>query len=289
MELAIFGNEYQHGHLPGVERLLATLSASGMRLLVDGAFMAYLRRSGAALPPGTEIIGGNCGPDGVDVVLSLGGDGTFLKAAHWVAGTATPVMGINTGHLGYLTTAGIGEADEVARELTSGDYRTEPRTTLQVTADCSAADFSGLCALNEVAILRQDTSSMIAMRTVVNGSELTTYKGDGLVVCTPTGSTAYNMSVGGPILDPMNSCLVLSPVSPHSLSMRPLVMRDDVTVAVTTVTRARAFQVSVDGNAVLCPSGTTVTIRRSPTAIRVIQRTGHNFAATLRSKLNWGV
>ncbi len=289
MELAIFGNEYQHGHLPGVERLLATLSQSGIRLLVEGAFLAYLRQSGALLPLGTEAIGGKCGPGDVDAVLSLGGDGTFLKAAHWVAGTGTPVMGINTGHLGYLTTAGIDEADEVARELTSGDYRIEPRTTLQVSADCREADFSGLCALNEVAILRQDTSSMIAMRTTVNGSELTTYKGDGLVVCTPTGSTAYNMSVGGPILDPMNSCLVLSPVSPHSLSMRPLVMRDDVRVAVTTVTRARAFQVSVDGKEVLCPSGTTVTIWRSPTAIRVIQRTSHNFAATLRGKLNWGV
>ena len=164
----------------------------------------------------------------------------------------------------------------------------ESRTTLQVTADIPGAPAGKLCALNEVAILRHDSSSMISMRTSVNGVELTTYKGDGLVVCTPTGSTAYNMSVGGPILDPTSSCLVLSPISPHSLSMRPIVIRDDTVVTVTTITRARFFQTSVDGNAVLCPSGTTVTIAKSPTAIRMIQRRGRNFAETLRNKLNWG-
>lgn len=287
MKLAIFGNAYQQCHLDSVASLLAAFGHRGFDLEVECDFLSYLASGGVAVDGLTEV--GEDGPRGVDAALSIGGDGTFLKAAHWVAGTDTPVIGINAGHLGYLTTAGVDEADAVADDLLAGRYDVESRATLQVTADFPGASDDKLCALNEVAILRHDSSSMISMRTSVNGVELTTYKGDGLVVCTPTGSTAYNMSVGGPILDPMSSCLVLSPISPHSLSMRPIVIRDDTVVTVTTVTRARFFQASVDGNALLCPSGATVTITKSPTAIRMIQRRGRNFAETLRNKLNWGV
>lgn len=287
MKLAIFGNEYQRGHHSDIARLMSSLRSHGFEMLVERTFLDYLDSIGVDVG-GMQGLRAS-GPSGVDAALSIGGDGTFLKAAHWVAGTDTPVMGVNTGHLGYLTTTGIDDADAVADDLLLHRYRVEPRTTLRVVTDCTPASLNGLTALNEVAILRHDTSSMISMHTSVDGVELTTYKGDGLVVCTPTGSTAYNMSVGGPILDPMNSCLVLSPISPHSLAMRPVVIRDDTTVKVTTETRSQSFQVSVDGNAMLCPSGTTVTIRKSATPVMVIQRHDHNFASTLRNKLNWGM
>ena len=129
---------------------------------------------------------------------------------------------------------------------------------------------------------------MIEMETTLNGVPLTTYKGDGLVVSTPSGSTAYNMSAGGPILEPTTACFVLTPVSPHSLHTRPLVVRDDAIIRITVRSRAPLYQISVDGNSVLCPSDTTVEISRSPRTLRLAQLAEHHFAATLRQKLQWG-
>jgi NAD+ kinase len=140
----------------------------------------------------------------------------------------------------------------------------------------------------EIAILRHDTSSMLDMETRLRSHELTTYRGDGLIVSTPTGSTAYNMSVGGPILEPTTSCLVLSPISPHSLTMRPLVVRDDSVIVVRTHSRASHYEVSIDGEVTLCPTGSTLTFSRAPHCARVIQCVGNNFATTLRQKLLWG-
>ena len=157
---------------------------------------------------------------------------------------------------------------------------------LQVT--CDAVEIPHPWALNEVAILRHDTSSMLDMLTHLCGSELTTYRGDGLIVSTPTGSTAYNMSVGGPIMEPTTACLVLSPISPHSLTMRPLVVRDDSQISVRTHTRATHYEVSIDGEVTLCPTGSVLTIERAPYCARVVQLQGKDFANTLRQKLLWG-
>ena len=129
---------------------------------------------------------------------------------------------------------------------------------------------------------------MLDMETQLCGLGLTTYRGDGLIVSTPTGSTAYNMSVGGPILEPTTSCLVLSPISPHSLTMRPLVVRDDSLIEVRTLSRATHYEVSIDGEVTLCPSGSKLTIKRAPYCARVIQLQDNNFASTLRQKLLWG-
>ena len=145
-----------------------------------------------------------------------------------------------------------------------------------------------IIALNEIAILRQDTTSMISIPTTINGTMLTTYMGDGLVISTPTGSTAYNMSAGGPIMMPLTSCLALSPISPHSLTMRPIVVGDDSEIVVTINTRAQWIQVSVDGMAMTLPSGSTVKIAQAPYRLSVIQKLDHNFANTLREKLLWG-
>ena len=170
--------------------------------------------------------------------------------------------------------------------MLAGNYRIEERTMLQVTSD--AVDISHPWALNEIAVLRHDTSSMLDMETRLRSNELTTYRGDGLIISTPTGSTAYNMSVGGPILEPTTSCLVLSPISPHSLTMRPLVVRDDSVITVRTHSRASHYEVSIDGEVTLCPTGSALTIARAPYCARVVQLQGNNFASTLRQKLLWG-
>lgn len=280
--LVIFGNTYQHDDSTRVMALLDYLCQHGLDIAVERQYLDYLCNgchAGIASFEAAHV------PE-ADMALSLGGDGTFLTTAMWVSQQGMPILGINMGHLGYLTTGHLDENRLVIDEVLAGHYRIEERTMLRV--ECDAVDIPHPWALNEVAILRHDTSSMLDMETRLRSHILTTYRGDGLIVSTPTGSTAYNMSVGGPILEPTTSCLVLSPISPHSLTMRPLVVRDDSIIVVRTHTRATHYEVSIDGEVTLCPTGSTLTIQRANHCARVVQLAGNNFASTLRQKLLWG-
>lgn len=280
--LVIFGNTYQQGNLNTVLGLLEHLRQHGINVAVEKEYMQYLSREHSINLPtfdATQV------PD-ADMALSLGGDGTFLTTAMWVSRQGMPILGINLGHLGYLTAGNLDEKSDLIDDVLAGNYRIEERTMLQ--ASCDAVTIEHPWALNEIAVLRHDTSSMLDMQTLLRGRELTTYRGDGLIVSTPTGSTAYNLSVGGPILEPTTSCLVLSPISAHSLTMRPLVVRDDSEIVICTHSRAPQYEVSIDGEVTLCPTGSTLTIGRAPYCARVIQRTTNNFASTLRQKLLWG-
>ena len=282
-QVVIFGNSYQGDDPARVLSLLDALRQRGLDIAVEQDYLQYL--GGGTRQDGlTSFDTGNI-PE-ADMALSLGGDGTFLTTAMWVARQGMPILGINLGHLGYLTAGSLDEGVAIIDEVLAGRYRIEQRTMLQVGCDSAAIEHPW--ALNEVAILRHDTSSMLDMLTSLRGSELTTYRGDGLIVSTPTGSTAYNMSVGGPILEPTTACLVLSPISPHSLTMRPLVVRDDSQITVRTHTRATHYEVSIDGEVTLCPTGSQLTIERAPYCARVVQLHGKNFASTLRQKLLWG-
>ncbi|MBQ6080582.1 MAG: NAD kinase [Muribaculaceae bacterium] len=280
--IVIFGNTYQKGDVKRVASLLDSLHAHGLEVAVEQDFLRYLR---SGIEVNFQSFVASDIPD-VDMALSLGGDGTFLTTVMWVSPHGLPILGINLGHLGYLTAGNLDESNDIIDDVLAGNYRIEERTMLQV--QCDAVDISHPWALNEVAILRHETSSMLDMETRLQGCELTTYRGDGLIVSTPTGSTAYNMSVGGPILEPTTSCLVLSPISPHSLTMRPLVVRDDSEVVVRTFSRAEYYEVSIDGEVTLCPAGSSLTICRAPYCARVVQRQSNNFANTLRQKLLWG-
>lgn len=286
MKIIVYGNEYQGKHLADVGRLLHDLRNDGHTVEVEERFAAYLAAGLEAQQAG--LIAPVTATGHYDLALSLGGDGTLLRTARLVHGSTTPVMGLNTGHLGYLTAASLDGAMSMVRAFERGECLVQLRTMLSVTREGETGVTHSATALNEVAILRQDTSSMIEMETSVNGVPLTVYKGDGLVVCTPSGSTAYNMSAGGPIVDPTTACLALTPVSPHSLTMRPLVVRDDAVISITTRSRAPQYQVSVDGDAFVCPTCSTVTINKSPHPLRLVLSRDHNFALTLRHKLLWG-
>lgn len=280
--LVIFGNTYQHADTSRVVSLLEYLRHRGIDIAVEHEYLQYLCHQDA---DGIASFVVNHVPE-ADMALSLGGDGTFLTTAMWVSRQGMPILGINLGHLGYLTNGHLDGSNSIIDDVLAGNYRIEERTMLQV--ECDDVVISHPWALNEVAILRHDTSSMLDMETSLRSHSLTTYRGDGLIVSTPTGSTAYNMSVGGPILEPTTSCLVLSPISPHSLTMRPLVVRDDSIIVVRTHTRATHYEVSIDGEVTLCPTGSALTIRRAAHCARVVQLAGNNFASTLRQKLLWG-
>jgi len=282
-KIVIFGNNFQQDDdATKVLSLIEYLRRQGLEVAVEQDYLRYLNNDAAS---GLASFDVSAVPE-ADMALSLGGDGTFLTTAMWVSRQGMPILGLNLGHLGYLTAGRLDETSNVLDDVLSGNYRIEERTMLQV--ECDAVEIPHPWALNEIAILRHDTSSMLDMETRLRSHELTTYRGDGLIISTPTGSTAYNMSVGGPILEPTTSCLVLSPISPHSLTMRPLVVRDDSEIAVRTYSRASQYEVSIDGEVTLCPTGSMLIIKRAPYCARVVQRLGNNFASTLRQKLLWG-
>lgn len=283
-KIALFGNPYQRGRVDDVSRFVGSLLSRGLEVEVHSEFHRYLCAQNPSFNdlPLLDIEH----LENIDLALSIGGDGTLLRAAQRLRAAQVPVMGINTGHLGYLTTADITEADDALNEALTGKCRIEERTMLE--ASCSGVDGKLPLALNEVAILRHHISSMISMETTVNGVALTTYMGDGLVVCTPTGSTAYNLSAGGPILSPTTRCLVLSPVSPHSLTARPIVVPDDAEIVVRTSSRAKKVQLSIDGSSLLADTGATVRVKVADQRLKLMLRPNHNFAETLRKKLLWG-
>ena len=176
--------------------------------------------------------------------------------------------------------------------LLSGHFFIEPRSLLEVRAsgDGLRQAISGWAyALNEVAILRHDSASMITVHTSLDDIEIASYQGDGLIISTPTGSTAYNLSVGGPIIQPTAPCWVLSPVAPHALTMRPLVVSDSHVITTKVDTRSDSYHVNLDGRLLVVPVGVTLHIRRAPFVVKVIHRDGHTFVDTLSSKLLWGI
>ena len=284
MKIALFGNPYQEKYKASLNDFVSYLQEAS-DLMIEKDFRDYLESMGIDTDKAQVLETGSF--DGAELAVSIGGDGTLLSKAALLARQGIPVVGINTGHLGYLAACRLNEAREMIESIKHGDCRHEERTMLQLVS-INGEPCDNIIALNEIAILRQDTTSMISMPTTINGTMLTTYMGDGLVISTPTGSTAYNMSVGGPIMMPLTSCLALSPISPHSLTMRPIVVSDNSEIVVTINTRAQWIQVSVDGMAMTLPSGSTVKIAQAPYKLSVIQKKEHNFANTLREKLLWG-
>lgn len=287
MRVTVYGNEFISQYAGQLKRLLDLLTQAGAEVAVEAGFYGHLSQC-PGFAPGSYALA-DAGGAPASLALSVGGDGTFLRAAQMVGDSGTPILGVNTGHLGYLAAADLSDPERVAQTILAGGYEIERRTLLRVDTDADSVEIPSPYALNEVAIMRQDTSLMISMHTWVNGCELTTYRGDGLIISTPTGSTAYNLSVGGPILDPASRCIVLSPVSVHSLTMRPLVIDDDSVVRVATTSRAPRYRISVDGRPVTLPCGAAITVGKAPFHLNVAKVSGRNFTHTLREKLMWGI
>lgn len=286
--LAIYGNNFQNAHLPRVAALLRRLASEGFTLAIEAEFRAYLQSSGEELPPSQEAAS-VCAPAEARAIISFGGDGTFLHAACWAQGREIPILGVNTGTLGYLAAFSLDSPEAISSALQGHDMRIEPRTVLELRCDDMPAEIWPF-ALNEIAILKAESAGMIIVRAKLNDQYLTDYKGDGLVVATPTGSTAYNLSVGGSILQPTLPAFTLAPIAPHSLTQRPLTISDGAEIVLAVESRQSTFRVSLDGRSFMLPvrPGRRMHIRRAPFVVPVIVRASDNFAATLRAKLHWG-
>lgn len=224
----------------------------------------------------------------VDLALSVGGDGTFLRTAAVVGDSGIPVLGINTGRLGFLADVNFNDLDQTLCEIFAQEYMIEERSLLEISVGEISAGEPGR-ALNEVAIMKQDTASMLTIHTYIDDDFLTSYQADGLVIATPTGSTAYSLSVGGPILVPSSPSIVLSPIAPHNLTSRPLVIQDDARIRLMIDSRSNTFLVSLDGQSQVCHVRTEIEVQKADFTLKVVKRKGHTFYETLRDKLLWGV
>ena len=220
--------------------------------------------------------------------LSLGGDGTMLDAVCFVAGSGIPIMGINLGRLGFLAAIPKDEIDLAIRSLCSGSFQVEQRSLLHLDANIPLFGEANF-ALNELAIHRKDSSSMIKIHTFLNGAFLNTYWADGLIVATPTGSTGYSLSCNGPLVFPQASSFVITPVAPHNLNIRSLVVPDDSVISFEVEGRADQYLCTLDSRMEAITSEVQLAVRKEDFSISLVRPNDHNFLNTIRQKLFWGI
>jgi NAD+ kinase len=284
MKIGIFGSEYQAEKHHLIKRLFGKLSSMEAEIYAEAGFYRFLAAALGYCPPVKGLLEGDTFD--LDIALSVGGDGTFLRTAARINRQNIPILGINTGRLGFLADVGTNELEETLDEIFKNYYLTEERSLLRLhTAKRLFAGYN--YALNEVAILKRDTSSMITLHVSLGNDYLASYLADGLIIATPTGSTAYSLSVNGPIIVPQSNSLVITPVAPHSLNVRPLVIPDTSVVSLTVESRNEYFLVALDGRSAVFPAGMKLTVSKADYTTKVIKRYGQTFYQTLREKLMW--
>lgn len=285
LSIALFGNTYQAEKNRFAKAVLRGLAERNADISIDETFGRFMGAECGVDMSGFRFISGN--GFSADVAISIGGDGTFLSTAARIGDKGIPILGVNTGRLGFLADASPAMIDETLDALYEGRFVTEQRSVIAV--ETGGALLAGYpFALNEVAVLKHDNSSLINIRTCVNGELLTNYMADGLIVCTPTGSTGYSLSVGGPIIVPRSPAFCLSAVAPHSLSTRPVVVCDDVVISLEVESRSGNFLISIDGRSESLPARTVITLWRAPYSVGVIKIKHKHFFDTLREKMMWG-
>lgn len=289
MKVAIYGSRHQADHISDIAQLVVSLIENGDSIVIHRKLYDYLATNvGELFVRATASVTVTSEPGfSADVALSIGGDGTFLRTAQWVADTEIPIIGVNTGHLGFLAPFTLKEAAEAVITHRLANYEIVDRSLLRVDLVGAELD-TWPYAINEVAILKKDTASMINIDARINRVPLADYLCDGLIISTPTGSTGYNLSVGGPIVQPQSPSFILSPVAAHSLTMRPLVIDDSSLLTLNVSSRTPSFRISLDGRSVNLPNGTDIYISRAPFVVKTVSCPGHNFFLTLRNKLLWG-
>ena len=285
LRFALFGNIYQARKSASIQKVLSCIANHDAELYVDMEYYYFLKDNQHLSVNATKVFTGD--DFDTDFVISMGGDGTFLKAASRVGHKDIPILGVNMGRLGFLADISPDDIEHCIDALAQDDFAIESRALIQVEADGNPlGDFS--YALNDVAILKRDTASMISIRANINGQYLNTYQADGLVVSTPTGSTAYSLSNGGPIIVPGTKVFSMTAVAPHSLNVRPIVIPDSAVVELDVESRSHNFLVAIDGRSEKCKEGTKITLRRAPYDVKVVKRSDHRYFNTLREKMMWG-
>lgn len=286
MRIGIHGRLYPAGAAATINGILARMRAAGATPVVEHALAQRMALGGHPVAEGTALMH-TAEAGRLDLLVSLGGDGSFLDSVDFIGRAPVPMLGINLGRLGYLSNTRIEDVDAALTALVHGRFTTEERAllSLQGCPGFGAHD----TALNEVTIHKRDGAAMISVHARLDGRFLNTYWADGLIISTPTGSTAYSLSCGGPILAPQCDAMVITPIAPHNLNVRPLVVPGNSTVTLDVDARGEKYLVNLDSRSVVMHDVPPLDVRRADHTVKLVQLEGQDFLDTLRSKLSWGL
>lgn len=286
MKVALFGHKIEESDSHSVLEFLKALKSLNVEVAFESVFLNHLRDHNCDIKVTTFIADGGL-DQSFDLFVSFGGDGTMLRAVTIVKDLGIPIVGINTGRLGYLSTFNKEEVKKVITEFLKGAYTIEDRTLIYLeNAKDVGIDLN--IALNEITVIRKDTTSMITVDTYLDDEYLTSYWADGLIVATPTGSTGYSLSCGGPVIAPLTRSLVLTPIAPHNLNARPLVVSEDTVVKIKVSGRESQHVLSLDSRLAVVDIGTELIIKKAPFKVKMVKFNSESFISTLRNKLLWG-
>lgn len=287
MRVAIHGLSLKSEFLPILGSLFEKLQSLGVSICLTPILDQQLRQL-SPLTPAYQILQRPEDFDGLDFFLSIGGDGTLLDSVCVVGKKEIPILGLNTGRLGFLANVATDKIGEAIEELARGNYQIESRILLSLTS--SKKLFHGVnFALNEFTIHKKDTSSMITVHTFIDGKYLNSYWADGLIVATPTGSTGYSLSCGGPLITPGAKNFVITPVSPHNLNVRPIIVSDEAEISFEIEGRTDKFMISLDSRSTSIASEVKLSVKKEAFSAKLVKLPSYHFFDTLRQKLNWGL
>ena len=289
MKIGIYGQFYHENSETYIELILTALQDQNVEIVFEKKFLEILSAHKEVSLNFSQVNTFKSLDASYDLFFSIGGDGTILKAITYVKDLGIPIVGINAGRLGFLATIQKEKITESLNQILADKFVISERSVLTIETSPANDEISLLnFALNEIAVNRKNTTSMIKVETMVNNKYLTSYWSDGLIVATPTGSTGYSLSCGGPIIDPSTDSIVLTPIAPHNLNARPLVIPDSSTVTLKVSGREKTFLVSMDSRIATLKNETTLIIKKAPFTIKLVQLEGDSFIKTLRKKLLWG-
>lgn len=289
MKIAIYGQYYQNSTEPIIKDIFSFFNANNVEMVIEENFLKMLyekqliKKEYKTFSPITAL------DNSFEMLISIGGDGTILRAAAFVRNSGVPLLGINAGRLGFLAKVQKENIDSLLQFVIDQNYTTSERTLLGLTSEPKNEAFEELnFAMNEVTVSRKDTTSMITVETYLNNEYLNSYWADGLIISTPTGSTGYSLSCGGPILTPDVKSLVITPIAPHNLTARPLVIPDDTEITLRVTGREDQYLVSLDSRISSVKNESILKIKKTDYKIKMVEIPGETFLKTLRNKLLWG-
>jgi len=288
MTIAIFGSPYPEHFSKYIQHLIKKLETEHINLIIEEEFSVFLENNIRFNKSITTFNSYETLKNKADFLLSIGGDGTLLKAVTYVRESEIPIMGINTGRLGFISSISADQIDDAITDILKGNYKINERTLLELSSDKNLFKEKNF-ALNEVAVSKKDTSSMIRIDAYVDDEFLNTYWADGLVVSTPTGSTGYSLSCGGPIIMPGTNNIIITPNAPHNLNVRPIVIDDNSVVKLKVEDRDQLALVSLDSRSRAFDSETELIIKKANFKVRLVQPQNNSLIKTIRHKLMWGL
>lgn len=288
MKIAIYGRDFNDNVLPFVQQVIDALASTKIEIAIYRKFFSFVEKK-LVLPENLTTFDSHQDlPSKADILLSLGGDGTLLDTISFVRDSQIPVIGINFGRLGFLASINKAEISAAINALVNGQYTIDQRSLLNLESKIGLFGDENF-ALNDITIHRRDNSAMMIIHAYLNGEFLNSYWADGLIIATPTGSTAYSLSCGGPIILPSAQNFVITPVAPHNLNVRPIIIPDDVELAFEVEARSTKFLLTCDSRTETVDRNVKISINKAKFGINLIRLNNETFLTTLRNKLLWGI